>query len=454
MFFFTKNQFEKAVAEEVNKQTRGAKSLIEDTDAVATMGGTYKERQLIVSFDDMWQMYLRNDWVRACVDKITKSATNSNLFVEPIKKEGEEQPSDDAKAHADEINKLLEDPNTGLESWKDIRREYLRDVLIYDSGAIEIVFDEGNDQKPAELYSLPGQKIRLNVDDRGNFRSEEEAFYEVGGYVNGKKVDDIPFARRELVYMVANPKSGSMYGLSPLESLYMAVTSDLFASKYNADFFKNNAEASGILGLEGMSLADLNRFRAYWRAETKGKPHKVVAVNNKVNWTPLNLTNRDMQFLEYQKWLLCKIMAVYGMQPVVLGVIDPTTGKLNSSEQLQAYREDTIRPLLELETYQLTKVLVQQGFGYDDVKVSYEPIDIKDEVQQAQTAVQLVNGRVITPNEARRMYLGLKEIDGGDKLMGDTSSPTQPELGLPETKPQQAIDEAVKNINRILKKLE
>ncbi len=421
LFFASKKRFDEAVAKAVRAVTSSdieARSLITDDRSYK---GTYVERELVVSYEDMWLMYLRNEWVRSCVDKITKSVTNSNLYAAPVK-DGDDSP--ETKKQIEEIQALLDDPNSGLESWKDIRREYLRDVLIYDAGGLEIVYDtKGN---PVEVYSLPGDRIRLNVDEHGNF-GDESAFVLLGGQYGRKKVPDISFSREEVVYFVANPKTGSMYGLSPLETLYQSVASDLFATKYNSDFFKNNAEASGILGLENMSTADLNRFRAYWKKETQGKPHKTVAVNGKVSWTPMNMSNRDMQFLEYQKWLLCKIMAVYSMQPVVLGIIDPTTGKLNSKEQLEAYREEAVKPILEMECYQLTKVLVQQGFGYDKVKIDYEPIDIKDEVANSSIAVQAVSGGILTPNEARRMYFGLGEIEGGDKLITQ-QQPIQPPI--------------------------
>jgi len=436
MFFFTKKRFEKAVAEAASKRIE-AKSLIEDE---RTRDGKYVERTLQVSYEEMWLMYLRNEWVRGCVDKITKSATNSNLFAEAITDETESI-SPETKAHIEEINTLLEDPNTGLESWKDIRREYLRDILIYDAGGLEIVYDTNG--VPVELYSLPGQKIRLNVGKHGTFMSEEEAYYLQGGYWGGRKVEDIPFARKEVIYLVANPKTGSVYGLSPLETLYQSVASDLFAAKYNSDFFKNHAEASGMLGVEGMSEPDLKRFRTYWKAEVKGQPHKMVIVNGKVNWIPMNVSNKDMQFLEYQKWLLCKIMTVYSMQPIVLGIIDPTTGKLNSKEQLTAYKEEAIKPLLEMETYQLTKVLVQQGFGYSDVKISYKSIDVKDEVSDASVAVQVVSGRIMTPNEARKKYFDMKEIEGGDTLSGGLGDifPQPEQTSMTEEEVKSNLDE-------------
>jgi HK97 family phage portal protein len=413
MLFITKKQFNLEIEKQLEKYIeKGARSLIDDSHPT---NKHYVERELVVSYEDMWRMYLRNEWVRACVDKITKSVTNSNLMAVATGLKDGDKPTPEQQKRIDEINKLLDDPNTGIESWKDVRREYLRDVLIYDAGAIEIVYDESG--VPAELYSLPGSKVRLNVDSHGNFADDNKAFVCQGGMVDGRKIPDTDFARKEVAYLVANPKSGSMYGLSPLETLYQAVATDLFASKYNSDFFKNNAEASGIIGLEGMSITDLSRFRAYWKKETEKQPHKTVAVNSKVSWTPMNLTNRDMQFLEYQKWLLCKIMTVYAMQPVVLGVIDPTTGKLNSEQQLKSYKEEAVKPLLELETYQLTKVLVQQGFGYDDIKIDYEPIDIEDEVSNADIATKSVTAGIITPNEARKKYYNLGAIEGGDKLV-------------------------------------
>jgi len=437
MLFITKKHFDEEVSKSVKNfisTEKGARSLIEDSKSYE---GSYRTRDLTVSYDDMWNMYLRNEWVRGCVDKITKSVTNSNLIASPM---NEENTTEETKQRVQVVQDLLDDPNTGLESWKDVRREYLRDILIYDAGGVEIVYDK--EGLVVELYALPGEKIRLNVDEHGNFVDEQRAFVLIGGQIGGKKVPDQYFARKEISYMIANPKSGSVYGLSPLETLYQSVASDLFATKYNSDFFKNNAEASGIIGVEGMSSPDLDRFRSYWKKETKNQPHKVMAVNGKVSWTPMNMTNRDMQFLEYQRWLLCKIMTVYSMQPVILGVIDPTTGKLNSEQQLEAYREEAVRPLLELETYQLTKVLVQQGFGFDDVKIDYEPINIEDEVINTEIAVKAVSAGILTPNEARRMYFGLKEIEGGDKL-----------ITIQQQTPPMQLSYKLKEIENLIKKL-
>jgi HK97 family phage portal protein len=420
MLFISKKKLESFIKDRIEKSSR---SLIDDS---LDYKKTYRDRELYIGYSDMWNMYIRNEWIRACVDKTTKGVAATSLYAVP--REGKEQ-NPETQRRVEEIQVLLDDPNTGLESFSDIRRSYLRDVLIYDAGAIEIVYDK--EEKPAEIYSIPGERVRMVVDEHGNFVDESKAYVLL--QKDSYKENLVTFARRELVYLVANPKSGSVYGLSPLESLYYAVLNDISAAKYNSDFFANNAEASGLLGVEGMTFADLQRFRAYWNNEIKGKSHRTAIVNNKVTWTPMNMTNRDMQFLEYQRWLLCKIMAVYSMQSIVLGVIDPTMGKLNSEQQLEAWKDETIKPLLDLESYQITKVLIQQGFGYDDVVISHDPIDIKDETANTSIAVQLVNTGIITVNEARKLYFGLEEVEGADKLSSATSPSIVPEASPTST---------------------
>jgi len=414
MFFINKTKLDEYVKDQIAKSSH---ALIDD---MPDHKKQYRDREISISYEDMWKMYLRNEWIRACVDKITKAVTSTKLYAVARNESDVESPQ--VKEHIQTIQNLIDDPNTGLESFSDIRREILRDILIYDAGAMEIVYDDKGEV--AELYSLSGSRVRLIVDEHGNFYDENQAYF-LKPYDEFKQKPVI-FARNELIYFVSNPKSGSVYGLSPLESLYYAVLNDLNASKYNSDFFSNNAEASGILGLEGLNWTEMLKFKNYWKREIEGKSHKVAMVNGRPTWTPMNMSNRDMQFLEYQRWLLCKIMAVYGMQPVVLGVIDPTTGKLNSAEQMEAFKNDTLKPLLSMECYQLTKVLVQQGFGFDDVIIESESVDITDEVSSTSIAVNLVGSGIITVNEARKMYFGLDPIEGGDAVQGSEPPPMTP----------------------------
>ena len=121
--------------------------------------------------------------------------------------------------------------------------------------------------------------------------------------------------------------------------------------------------------------------------------------------------------MEYQKWTLTQIMAVYGLQPIVLGVIDGTTGKLNSSEQRQQFKSDAILPLLSLEAHHLTDVLISQAFGFEDIEIYHEEPDQElTKIENTDVADKMGKLGVITINEAREM-IGLESIDDGDILI-------------------------------------
>ncbi len=393
------------------RKTEGTKGEISE---VQDYSKSYRQRRAILTYAEMQSYYEKDEWVRACIDEIVKNTVKVKPYIAPI--DDEEEPSEETKQHIEDIEALLADPNSKDESFESIRRKVLLDILKYDAGAMEIVYDTAG--KPAELYDLPGHLIRLNVDEHGMFSDEEKAYGQLSSTSFGSAKDIVWFKQNEVIYLVANPQSGSVYGLSPLESLVNSVEADLNASEYNAAFFKNNAEPSGIVQVSGLSKAALKRFKIYWKQQFKGpsKAHKILALNAKaIDFKKISESQKDMQFMEYQKWLLQKILSVYKVKPFVLGVIDGTTGKLNSAEQWNLFKASAIDPLLSLESYLYTTKLIKAGFGYDDIELRFKKIDVRDDKQDAEIVERLVKVGVMTINEVRKKYYGLDDVDWGNE---------------------------------------
>lgn len=390
----------------------------------------YMRRTGELKFSEMYSFYKRDEWIRTCIDMIVGTCSKVKLEVKPVKEE-KTIPAE-TQSHIDEVTALFDNPNGKDESFEMIRRKVLKDVLIYDAGALEIVYS--NDNKPFELYDLPGDRIRISVDKHGYYN--KNAFY----LIPTIKTDTVweeknatPFKKEEVIYLMQNPRAGSVYGLSPIESLINSIESDLNASEYNANFFSNNAEPSGILNLPNLPRAELARFKEQWKRDLKTykNAHKVFLTNIKdgIQWTKTSESAQDMQFMEYQKWLVQKILSVYKIKPFVLGLIDGTTGKLNSSEQWQAFKESAIDPLLSLESYLYTTKIINAGFGYNDIKVEFQPIDVKDEVTQAEQATKLVTAKIMTVNEVRKKYYNLPDVPWGDSPVEPIQQP-QSQLNL------------------------
>jgi HK97 family phage portal protein len=403
--------FQKDITPDNKGKNRGKGEILESLD---NQEG-YRKRTGDLTYTEMYEFYRKNEWVRACVELIVGTCAKVKIKVSPVKEEEEISP--ETKQHIEEVEKLFNNPNQKDESFEMIRRKVLKDILIYDAGAIEIVY---NGEKPYELFDLPGDRIRVSVDKNGYYN--ENAFYLIPHLKNGEvwsEKNAVSFAQEEVIYFMRNPRAGSVYGLSPIESLINSIEADLNASEYNSNFFLNNAEPSGIVNLKGIPKAELTRFKEQWKRDLKTykNAHKIFITNIEkgVEWLKTSETAQDMQFMEYQKWLVQKILTVYQVKPFVIGLIDETTGKLNSFEQWQAFKESAIDPLLSLEAYLYTTKIINAGFGYDDIKVEFEPIDIRDETAITDRAVKLVTATIMTVNEVRKKYFNLPEVSWGDQ---------------------------------------
>jgi len=404
-----------------------------------TKGGRFLERALSgrLTFEKMWEIYKRNVWVHAIINKTVDRLSVIEPVVKPIYRPGQSEPSTRQLNKVGKIIDLLQNPNDRRESFMSLRKKYFRDMLVYDAAGVAVerninVASAIEDRNiPLALYAAPGDEIKLNVDKTGQFHTPAKAYSQVQ---HGQEVES--WGIDEMIYFIANPRAGSVYGTSPIESLVQTVTAELFASAYNIEFFSNNATPRLAITFNKMGSGDaaeskMLRFQAYWEQELQGKPHKPIfigAEEGEVDIHKLNFSNEDMQFQDYSRWLLVKIMSVYSMQPIVLGVVDVSTGKLNSAQQQEQFKEDALKPKLKLESYHLNSELVwpMSSFGFRDVYITYEAVDLLD--LEKLTKIWLISrkGGWLEVNEIRN-FMGLAPLP---MATGEPFTPTDPDLAV------------------------
>lgn len=370
-----------------------------------------------LTFNEMRLMYVGNVWVRVCVDR----TTNRIVGIEPVVKiigGTQGKVSDEAKRHQEEIEDFIANPNATTESFDAIRQRVTKDSLIYGAGAMEVVKAsnaDGTKKTPVELYSVPSQTIKLNVDERGIFKSLGEGYHQVdeGGKVVAK------FPQDELVYLNAYPESGRIYPLSPLESLRQTVTAELYAAQYNLEFFANDATprfAVMFSGLPSGTVGDaMTRLRQWWDHELKGQPHRPLLLGTaggQVQFAKVAHTQNEMQFQEYSRILMLKIAGLYGVPPFIIGVVEATTGKLNSQQQEEQFKKDAMTPHLRLFKHHFNQEVVwpELGFGYQDVYLDWKAFLQKDEKELAEINEIYWRIGALTINMIREQ-LGLKRMD-------------------------------------------
>lgn len=384
---------------------------------------TYAEKLAVkgLTYDQMNKMYMANVWVRACVDKIVNRVSEISPVVKSVvtaDKETGELP-DEIKANIEIVDKVISNPNSMNEGFNQVRKKAVRDILQYDASAIEIVktISTNKAESSIQMYSVPGNEIKLNVDNKGQFRNPASSYIQVDK--NMKVV--ATWSSEKLMYMMMNPRSNMVYGLSPLESLIQTITADLYSSDYNLNFFYNNATPRFAVMMEGVGIgqgsSSVERFRKFWETELRGKPHKPIILateGGNIRLEKVGLNNDEMQFQEYSRWLLTKIMTIYSMQPIVLGIIDTNMGKMNSNEQARIFKQDAIKPQLTNLADKINQQIVfaKSGLGFNNVYLDFD-LDLVDKNEQARWHEVYLRSGVLTINEIRVQGLGLQPVPWG-----------------------------------------
>ena len=305
---------------------------------------------------------------------------------------------------ANKLNRLLLQCNA-YETFREVREKYLKDLLLYARAGLEIEPSESKDAFPKALYAAPGYCIKMNTDDAGNFEDLDKAYIIVDPDDTSKTIATFPY--HSLVYFVYDRISDRVYGESPLKSIYYELQADLKASE---GLKKGVSELkTGLVCLKKAPrrvLKDtITKFLSAVRTNARAK---LVAVNTEdVKFVDLtNIPTKDL--IELQKWVALKAN-VYNIPPFKLGLgID--TGSLTAREQRDDFK-GLIENILFYEIDKLNAILVIARLGWDDIEITCPDLATKLSYERARIAVRLVNGGVITPNEARVKYLGLDPVD-------------------------------------------
>ena len=393
--------------------------------------------------DDVFKTtLLKDDVFKDTADRIEKvlrdAALNDVDKVKAIRwvfKTVKKRVSYEAQSHCEEVRGIFDRPNNSAEtSLRALQELVVNDLLVYDSGVI--VKNYSRSGELAELYTVPGHEIKLyRNEDRTTPQPPEPAYvWEDQGIMRAE------FTNAELIYIMANPTQTG-YGISPLEVAAYVITASLFADQYNIDYFKNSNVPPGIMSLgKDITEDQRNLFQSLWDQEVQGRAgglHRMLfmAGSDNAKFIPLqNLSNRDMQMMEYLKWTVSIKCACYGVSPQDIGFTQDFRGMGSggvAEQQAELTESRGIDSITQLLSQYYNAEIVKSEFDFDDVKFEWQKADKHNSAADAAIDIADISRGVITRNE-RRNKLGLKPITGGDIPIIETGSGLVPVEKLDE----------------------
>jgi HK97 family phage portal protein len=320
-----------------------------------------------------------SEWIRAAVQIRKTQVSSAEWDIVPA----DPNLQVDNKRLAQRIKRLIETPNARDDSFRSFIEPVIEDILVLDAGAIEKVPNIRGEVM--ELWPVDGGKVKVSATWDGDPNEPRYWFYPTGAMQ--MDAQSVPFLNDELVYVMSNPRSYSVVGLSPLETLKMTIDAELSGHEYNRRQV-TSAAPDGILDLgEDANQDTVDAFKAYWLTEVAGKGAVAfLGGTRNAQFIPFRPNNKDMQFLEWQIYLVRKIAAVFGLSPQDLG-ITMDVNRSTSEVQSEMTEDRGLRPLLSLIQDYITREIVWDpmfGGQRNNLAFRFTSLNLKESTARAQ----------------------------------------------------------------------
>ena len=306
------------------------------------------------------------------------------------------------------LSNLLNFKPNPYQSVQEFRQAIFSDLIF--EGNVFIYFDG------TFMYHLPAQNVQIITDPK-TFISG----YRYLGTVDFKESD---------IFHFRDVHSQSIYrGSSRLESCQRSI--DILYSMYEFQekFFENGAVFGGLVLTSENTLSQVAKDKtiAYWqqRYNAKGGGRKPVILDSGLKPAQVNSgTFKDLDFDESIKTHSERIITAVGVPPILL----EGGNNANISPNLRLFYLETVLPVVRKFISS-----VERYYGYDVEAITSNVSALQPELKDiASYHATLVNGGIITPNEAREELRypkitgqGNDELRVPANIAGSAANPSQ-----------------------------
>lgn len=471
---------------EINRQPTKIQSVFFDPNDISGNGRGFKDSKGVLSFSVLRRMGDIHI-VKSIVSTRVEQIMNFMDFSEDEQKEGftirkkkslfstgDEKLTNEDKKKISKIVDFLEkggwtDKWDNVDSLQEFVSKIMSDSLTLDQLAFEMV--RNGMWELQKFRAVDASLIRFldSVDPRQREGFEQ---YRFKGHLprycmvwdemilhNPITKEPILYYPWELGFGIRNKTSDvrrNGYGVSELETLVNIITWILWGFSYNANFFSQGSQPKGFINIKNPNISNstLQEFRQAWTQTMAGvgNSHRTPVINGiDLEWVDLQkLSNRDMEFNEWIKFLIIMTCSVYRIDPSELGFnfkeSQQIFGQDGQRERLKHSREKGLKPLLIFLQGVITKYIVSEldenyEFAFTGIEVEDEEAQVKldsEKLSSGMIAMQDIfkkyNGRDFDPEKdiiLNQVYQGIKQSEEQNKMFGASQPGQQPE-GVPE----------------------
>lgn len=369
----------------------------------------------------------RNPFIFSVIRTLKDEASTAKFEIRPKKEYAKGVFDDTFDADVQRIMSWFYNPNGNAESFGEIIGQWVQDLCEVDAAVGIKVFNQRGEF--SQLFARDGASFLKNPDIYGYMGNRDDFVSPIGdmnpnlampekikvygahysrsaaffqyGYVGNAL--PVPFGKREVMYIMANPRTDSIYGRSPMEIIQDVLVTLIYGVRYNMDYFLNGNMPDGIVNLVGadeeVAKAFQNRLREkFTRTDSLGnnnvrKGHVYpVWGGPEVNFVPFQISSKDMEIIEQQKWFTKLVWSAFGVTPDEMGYTEDSN-KAVSQTQTGVHKRKALKPLLAKIEYVINTQLMPELDPSGKLEFHFEDYDLDEDLKRHQLyELQIRNG--------------------------------------------------------------
>lgn len=345
-------------------------------------------------------------WVYANVSAISEGVADIDFELYKVKKNGD---LDEVEEHP--ILELLHRPNQSM-----TKREFINLLQTYRllTGESPIRIRKQKGGLPYELWPIDPLNLTPIIGKTSD-GFEMVVKYELSDYTNGiLKVIDL---KPDEVIFIKNINPRSIWrGFGVVEAAQNSIDTLHYSELYNLNFFKNSAVPFTVLYTDQkLTEQTLARLKNTWSSSYQGvnNSFKTAVLEAGLKVEKLQQSSKDMDFIEQQRFLRDKLMAMFKTTKIALGITEDVN-RANAEASEYVFMKNCIRPKMAqfIDSFNefLVPLLDQTGTLFLDFT---DPVP-RDRVVQVSEYSSAVD-KWMTKNEIRDEE-GLPPLEGGDEI--------------------------------------
>jgi len=228
-------------------------------------------------------------------------------------------------------------------------------------------------------------------------------------YIDGYKYrvnqgKTIQLEGEDVLFLKVPDNTRPFRGRGTLQAIVKTVDIDNFSEDFNRNFFYNSAMPGSILKTDQKLTQETKKYLEFHiKRLYKGidNAHKAMILEQGLDWKPMQMSQKDMDFLEQQRFSRDKILGIFRVPRTALGITDDVN-RANAEATDYVFAKRTIKPKMQRLIEQLNEFLLPQFPDSENLFLSFTdpvPENLDNKLNYYKTGL---SSGFLTINEVRK----------------------------------------------------